>query len=188
MHESLIEMLDSFKTLTESERNFVVERFQPLEFQKGDFLVQEGQVCEQLLFITEGYFRVYVLKDIDENTVHLAGANDFVSAYSSFISRSPSFEYVQAVTDAKGLAISSEDLETLYRNSPKIERVGRLILESLFVKKENRVIDFIKHTSQERYNKLLEVNPEIIFNVPLQYIASYLGVKPETLSRIRAKK
>lgn len=189
MHQQpLIELLDSFKTLTDSESNFVAEKFSPVTFKKGEYLLEEGKTCEHLTFIVSGYCRVFVLKDIDENTVHIARDNDFVAAYSSFIGRTPSHEYVQAVTDVEALRITHDDLETLYRNSPKIERVGRLILEHLFVKKENRVIDFIRFSAQERYNSLIENDPDIIFNVPLQYIASYLGIKPETLSRIRAKK
>lgn len=188
MHPNFISLLESFNTLSESEIKIVAEKFKPVTYSKGENILEEGTICKHLTFIVSGYCRVFVLKDIDENTVHIARDNDFIAAYSSFISMTPSHEFVQAITDVEALMISKEDLEEIYKSSGQIERLGRLILEHLFVKKENRVIDFIRFGAQERYNQLLENDPDILFNVPLQYIASYLGIKPETLSRIRAKK
>lgn len=188
MFQGLNQLISSFGFEDEEELRVIQSQFRYAEFKKGEYLVQEGDICTELGFIIEGYFRVFIVKDVDENTVHIAGNNDFIASFSSFISRSPSFEYVQALTNAKVLMLSKEGLETLYNTSPKIERLGRVIIESLFVRKENRVIDFIRNSAQERYEGLIQNDPELINNVPLHYIASYLGVKPETLSRIRAKK
>lgn len=189
MHNSFFALLEQLgEPLTNEEKKAIQERFTLEEFRKGDHLVEEDEVCGQLGFILEGYCRVYVLKEIDENTVHISGKGDFIAAFSSFISQKPSFECVQAITDTKVLTITREDLDEIYAMSAKMERLGRMLLQQMFVKKEDRVISFIKFSAQERYNYLMEQYPELLFDVPLQYIASYLGIKPETLSRIRAKR
>lgn len=189
MHELFFEVLEQLgQPLNEEERQAIREKFILEEFRRGDFLTEEGEVCGQLGFILDGYARVYVLKDVDEHTVHIAGQGNFIAAFSSFISSRPSFEFVQAITDTQVLTITREDLEALYTLSAKMERMGRMLVEQMFVRKEDRVISFIKYDAKERYNYLMQQYPDMLLDVPLQYIASFLGIKPETLSRIRAQK
>ncbi|MDN5202469.1 Crp/Fnr family transcriptional regulator [Fulvivirgaceae bacterium BMA10] len=161
--------------------------FKPKQYFKGDFLVKGDETCDEVLFIAEGYFQVFVLNDIEENTIHIAGNGDFITALSSFISRAPSDEYVQSITDSNGLAINYQDLQTLYDHSKSWERLGRFVMENLFVRKQKRVISFIKDSAELRYEHLLLNTPELLQHIPLRILASYIGVKPETLSRIRAK-
>jgi CRP-like cAMP-binding protein len=101
--------------------------------------------------------------------------------------RIPSEEYVQAVTDTEVLFLGYNELQKLYAKSKTWEHIGRRIMEGLFLRKQLRVISFIKMTTEERYLYLLKKKPDLILNVPGQYVASFLGVTPETLSRIRAR-
>ena len=150
-------------------------------------MVKGGAVSDEILFVSEGYFQSYILNDIEEKTVHIVGDIDFIGAMASFISRQPSNEYIQAVTKANTLVINYNDLQTLYGQSKSWERLGRNVMENMFVREQGIVISFIKHSAELRYENLMKNRPGLIQNVPLRIIASYLGVKPETLSRIRAK-
>lgn len=187
MYNQLASLLRQFIEVDETDIELLRSTFEPQKFKKNEIIVNEGEVCNSLIFINSGYFRVYVSSPKDFKTVHLAGKNDFVCAFSSFIMRRPSFESLEAVTDAEGLVTNFEKLNQLYSVSAKWEKAGRIIMESLFIRKEMRVISFIKNSSEKRYAELMEKDPEIINNVAQQYIASFLGITPETLSRIRKK-
>lgn len=184
-------MLDKLHTYTDvstDDLELLKNAVVPCSIKRGEYLVKEGEICQGLGFVTKGIFRVYALQEIEEKTIHFVCPGDFTGAFSSFISQSPSNLFVQAVTDVEFLSLSYKALNELYDRSHKLERLGRLIVEALFLAKDNRVISFIKYNASERYQKLIEKQPEIAHHVPLQYIASYLAIKPETLSRIRAKK
>lgn len=187
MYTQLTALLNHVFPVTKKDELLLAKFFTLKKFKKGEIIVREGDICDKLIFINSGYFRVYIPEIKEYKTVHLAGPNDFVCAFSSFISQSPSFEFVEATTKAVGLVTTKKKLEKLYATSEKWERAGRIIVENLFIKKEMRVISFIRHSSEKRYEELMEKDPEIINNVAQRYIASYLGIKPETLSRIRKK-
>ncbi len=180
--------LSKLAELSEEDREDLANAFVPASYTKGEYVSEYGKVNDKLTFVHEGYCRVYVIDmDGNERTIHMAGNFDFVGAISSFLAQKPSDEYVQAVTDVKALNVSYKALNVLYDKSHKWERFGRQIMEHLFLRKQRRVINFIQQTAEERYRFLLETKPDMILNVPMQYTASFLGITPETLSRIRAK-
>ena len=188
LHEALIAVLNNFQELSQEEQDEIKEVFIPQSFKKGEYLTEYGKVNDNLAFVASGYCRVYVI-DLEGNevTIHIAGNVDFIGAISSFIMRKPSEEYVQAITDTEILFLGYNELQKLYAKSKTWEHIGRLIMEGLFLRKQLRVISFIKMTAEERYLYLLMKKPDLILNVPMQYVASFLGVTPETLSRIRAR-
>jgi len=187
IHESLIASLGRIGDLTDSDKDELRRIFVPQSIKKGEYLTEYGKVNDYLAFVAKGYFRVYVIDyDGNEVSVHLAGNKDFVGAITSFLTRTTSEEYVQAITDTEILTVSYKDLQELYDSSQTWDRIGRRIYEGLFIRKQQRVINFIKYRAEERYNLLMAQYPDMILNVPMIHIASYLGIKPETLSRIRA--
>lgn len=188
MYDQFFIQLQKLIELNEEDEIILRKYWKKETYKKNEFLVEEGKVCTKIVFPYKGYFRIYVMKDINETTIHIGGNSDFISSYASFIQQCPSHEFVQAVTNVECLSITRSALEELYSLGYKWERLGRLIMEALFVRKEARVTSLIKNSAQVRYNELIENQPDIVHNVSLQHIASYLGVKPETLSRIRAKK
>jgi CRP/FNR family transcriptional regulator, anaerobic regulatory protein len=187
MFAPLLEYVNTIVPLNEEEMLLGNSILSSMKVKKGDIVVKEDEICDFIAYINKGYFRIFINQEIKETTVHLAGPGEFISAFSGYISRAPNKENIQAVTDGEIFLMRYQDLQSLYDKSHSIERLGRLIVEKHFVQKDKRVISMITDSAEVRYNHLMNKRPQYLLNIPLQYIASFLGVTPETLSRIRAK-
>jgi len=163
------------------------EFFRPRYIAKGEFLLTAGEVCGEVAFIKSGVMRSFYNLKGKEVTRFVLMKNNFVTALASFISRKPSSENLQAIKDTELYVISYDDIQKLYEEYPKWQELGRLVIEKSHLQLERRVFELISMTASERYRSITEDQPGIVDNVPLQYIASIIGVKPETLSRIRKK-
>lgn len=163
-------------------RNYLKER----TFKKGEFLCRNGQIESYLSIIVEGTCRgFYTNKEGEEISVAFAFPNDFVSAYYSFLTQRPSQMAVQALTTTTIISVSFTDLNTLCDKYKSAERIGRLNAEKIYRRKEEREIALLTMSATERYVDLINRSPKLLQRIPLKYIASYLGIKPESLSRIR---
>ena len=154
-------------------------------FNKGEMLCRMGQVEHYLSIIYEGTCRGFYNKNGEEISVAFMFAGDYVSAYYSFLTKRPSLMAVQALTPVTVLSFSKTDLDELCYQYKKAERIGRLNAERIYRRKEEREIALLTMSATERYLELLNRNPKLIQQIPLKYIASYLGIQPESLSRIR---
>jgi CRP-like cAMP-binding protein len=187
-YNALIEHVNLLKKLTDFETEELKKSFFPKTFQKGEYLTEYGKPTSNISFVTSGFVRDYVIDtEGNEVTVYLSGKGDWIGAISSFLKRRPSDEYIMAVTDVELLCINYEMMMGLYESSHTWAIVGLHIMENLFLQNQKKVMSFIKKTAEERYIYLLENEKELLLNVPMQHVASYLGIKPETLSRIRAR-
>jgi len=157
------------------------------DYAKHDIFINEGQIAHHIAFSVEGYFRAYILHNSEEITRDITPLHSFFTALPSFSGHLPSFEIFEAITPSKLLLISKHDLETLYNKYPKWERFGRLIIEEMFINLQYRLYLFITQTAEARYLDFMKKYPDIIQNVPLGYIASFLGIKQQSLSRLRKK-
>jgi len=157
------------------------------DYAKHDIFINEGQIAHHIAFSVEGYFRAYILHNSEEITRDITPLHSFFTALPSFSGHLPSFEIFEAITPSKLLLISKQDLETLYNKYPKWERFGRLIIEEMFINLQYRLYLFITQTAEARYLDFMKKYPDIIQNVPLGYIASFLGIKQQSLSRLRKK-
>ena len=187
MHQTFYNHISQLIHITREIADEIAGDFVMRDLARGDHWIREGQVCTQLGFIEEGYMRIYMPEEDEEKVVHIGRPGEFIIPFYSYIMQKPSFEYIQAVTPCRLWLIPQKRVHELYEKHPVLERLGRLITEKNFIMKEERVISFLKYSSEERYLNLLQNMPDVLQNIPLIYIASYLGIKPETLSRIRAK-
>ncbi|MBL7873411.1 MAG: Crp/Fnr family transcriptional regulator [Cyclobacteriaceae bacterium] len=157
------------------------------ELPKGAFLHTEGKVCSYIYFLEKGCLRGFYNLDGKEVTYWFAFENNFVTSFFSFITRKPGVENIQLTEDCTLWSITYEDLQELYAKHHDMERLGRIMNERYYVMLEERFLSNHFKEARERYENLLTSAPHILQRVPLGYVASYLGITQETLSRIRSK-
>lgn len=164
----------------------VSERFYPLRINKGDFLLKEGSVSNEYVFLTEGYMRSFATDpDGNDITTSFHGPQQVVFEITSFFHRIPSRENIQALTSCTGIAITYATLNELFHALPEFREFGRSILVRGFSSLKSRMLSTITETAETRYLQLLQSNPDIFHHAPLRTIASYLGITDSSLSRIR---
>jgi CRP/FNR family transcriptional regulator, anaerobic regulatory protein len=154
----------------------------------GTLLLKAGHLSKRLYFIQDGFLRVYHHKAAEHYTTWFMGAHEFVISVYSFFSQRPSFENIEILEDSVLLSITWEDLQQLYKQFSEFNIIGRILTEQYYIRSEERSIDHQTLTAQQRYQKLLATHPQILNKASLGQIASYLGIRQETLSRIRAMK
>lgn len=186
MYEKLTGVIASLIQVQNNDLLTVKKLFKPAIVKKDTVLIGKGEYSNCVFFINSGYLRYFKLTDSgEEQTIHLQSAGQFAASFQSFVTNTKSEETLKAITDSELLCISKSDLEKLYQTDSKWEVFGRKMMEMLLLEKENRIIDQLSLSAQNRYKKLIETDPDLINTVPIQYIASYIGIKPESLSRIR---
>lgn len=161
--------------------------FKTETLEKGDYFLNSEKYCNKLSFIHEGILRVYVNLPDKEVTQWIGTARYFLTDLHSFLYRNPSRFNIQALTDTRLFTIDYEGYLAMGKLIPKWHEFEKLLMGKCFVMLENRVFDLISMTAEERYQKLFEQNRELFNQVPLQYLASMLGMTPEMFSRIRRK-
>jgi CRP-like cAMP-binding protein len=179
--------IQSIVDFTDQEMEEIMSHFKHMSIPAGEYFVDEGIVCKNIGFITKGYVRTYYEINEQEVTTMVLTKHNIVTAHTSFTLQRPSMSYIQAITDCEFLVMSAESMQELYDRFPKWERLGRLITEQVYGYMDSRVVDYLSLSPEDRYRKMLENDAKILKNVPLRYIASMLGITPETLSRIRNK-
>jgi CRP-like cAMP-binding protein len=153
---------------------------------KGEILLRENQVCNEIYFIKKGILRSYFFNHQgDEITNCFAFENEFMASFSSFITQNTAEENIQALVDAELQIISRESLEKLYKLGIHWQEIGRKLTEMEYVTLQKRMISFQKLSGSQRYKELYQNHQKYLQLIPLQYLASYLGVTPRHLSRIR---
>ena len=163
------------------------ECFEKLSLGKNEHLLHEGQVCRHLYFLETGALRGYYNLEGKEVTHWFGFERDFITSFHSFITQEPAVENIQLLEGSVLWMISKDKLTELLNRYQEIERLVRIVYEKYYIRLEERFVNAQFKSAKERYEQLLQQTPHIIERVPLGFIASYLGISQETLSRIRAK-
>ncbi|GLB50306.1 Crp/Fnr family transcriptional regulator [Neptunitalea lumnitzerae] len=178
--------LETYSILTAEDIALCYDLAERRTLKKGDYLVQEGYVCNEIAFVEEGVLRsFYYSSSSEEVTYCFPITNNFVTAYSSFLKQTPSLENIQALTKCELLVLSRADIQTLENSSINWLKFLKLKGDEEFIAMEKRVFLLQKENAEKRYEELLNKTPELLNLVPLKYLSSYLGITERHLSRVR---
>lgn len=176
-----------FGALEEDESKEIVARFKPLKLAKGEFFAHQGERSHQMAFVESGLLRMYAQTDQKEITQWIASPGYFVMDLSSFVFQQPARLHIQALNDCRLLVISQSDYLKLGEVVPSWHAIEKRFLIKCFAFLEERVFSHLSLSAEERYEQFFATHKELFNQVPLHYLASMLGMTPETFSRIRNK-
>ncbi|MFL2607781.1 MAG: Crp/Fnr family transcriptional regulator [Flavobacteriaceae bacterium] len=181
--------LEKIAPISSSDWDFFISKLQRRIITKKSVFVKVNQIENYISFIESGIVRLFIPKENPEKeiTFGFCFKDQFVSAYDSFLTQSPSNYQLQALTDTTLLSISYKDLQSVYESTQIGNLVGRLTAEDLFLIKSKREQNLLNLNAEERYLKLFNERPKLLKSVPLKYISSYIGVTAQALSRIRKR-
>ncbi|MFY7910720.1 MAG: Crp/Fnr family transcriptional regulator [Emticicia sp.] len=183
--------LQQYTTFSESDLHKLMQYFKPISFEKDTIILDIGEINDKLFFVEEGVLQEFSYQEDEEeliNTNWLMPEGSFVYSTISFINEVPTEMGIKAIEKVKLLYITKVDLQTVYEEIPQMERIGRLVTEQNLITYEKFLLMIRYRTSEERLNWFEETFPTLVNRVPQKYIASYLNIRPETLSRVRAKR
>ena len=181
-----IDFINKYVTLSELESKLILERVNIRKYLKGQYVVQQGDVCKYSGFVISGCTRTFYVDDNgEEHIVMFSIENWWASEIGSFVSQKPSDYNVQCIENTKLIQLSFEDQEILFKEIPKLERFFRLILEQAFVASQKRIVSSFSLSAKEQYIQFTKQYPEIEKRIPQYMAASYLGISKEFLSKIK---
>ena len=181
--------LDQIATISNSDWEFFISKLQRREIPKKTIFLKLNEIENHISFIESGVVRLFIPKEDSEKeiTFGFSFKDQFISAYDSFLTQTPSAYQLQALTKTTILSITYTDLQAVYNTTLIGNLIGRLTAERLFLLKSKREQNLLNLTAEERYLKLFSERPELLKVIPLKYISSYIGVTPQALSRIRKR-
>jgi CRP-like cAMP-binding protein len=188
MITKLLNFISDKTKLTDRDTELCKRYFEGVLYQKNSVIEEEGKVPKYLYYIVSGYLRIYHYNESGEEvTTHINCPPGFFTSYSNFISMQKSNENVECITACELLRITKEDLDNLIDESPAIKDFSIMVFQQSIGYNEKRSRELATLSAEQRYRKLMTEQPDILNHVPIAQIASFLGMKPESLSRIRKK-
>ena len=179
------ELARRYSTMTHEELDLLEEILLPMKFAKGETILHEGDICHNIYWIVKGMVRQYYYKNKKELTEYMATENTICMSIESLFLEEPSRQIIQALEPTIIYAMPMHDLEAVSMKSVNIQMLYRKILEESLIISQQRADMLRFESAQDRYQKLVKTSPQLILRAPLVYIASYLQMTPETLSRVR---
>jgi CRP-like cAMP-binding protein len=186
-YQKIFDFIANIVSLKGSDVSKIRSKLSIEDYQKGDFVLKQNEVCKTLKFVLSGVFRVYQLKDGKEITSYFnyEERNPLVASFGSLLAKKPSTEFIECIIPGKVIAISYSDWQELYKTSLELNIFGRLMAEKNYLLALYRIESLQYQNASERYEIFLKLYPNLMNQIPHHYISSYLGITPESLSRIR---
>ena len=181
----LRQYISRYTTLTDEEFEMLAEKLEVRSFGKREKLITSGETEFYLNFLVSGLARKYFMRGREEVITQIAKETDLISSSVSFLTGQPSTYFVETIEPCTFISIQKAHIEELYEKSHRMEHLGRLIITSLFLEKEDWDYDQMRLTTRERFVQFLRNNPDLLQRVPQKFLASYLNIKPETFSRLK---
>ncbi len=185
MLDALRQYISGFVSLSNEEFTLLADTLVIRNFDKKELLINAGEVENYLNFVVKGLVRKYFMKGRTEVITQIAREGEFVNSSASFLSNTPSPYVVETLEPSTFLSITRQQLEKLYEESPRIERLGRIAITHLFLQREEWEHACLRLDTRERFTHFVKNNPDLVQRVPQKYLASYLNMKPETFSRLK---
>ena len=179
------ELARRYSTMTHEELDILESVLVPMKFAKGERVLNEGDTCQYIYWIVKGLVRQYYFKNGKELTEYMATENTIMMSIESLFLEKPSMQVIQALEPTLIYAMPKNELEAVAMRSVNIQILYRKILEESLIISQQRADMLRFESAQDRYQKLVKSSPQLVLRAPLVYIASYLQMTPETLSRVR---
>lgn len=186
-YQKLIGFISRWVDLSKTDIDLIQSKLRIENYDKGDIIVKQEQICKSLKFVISGVYRVYQLKNGKDITSYFNydSRNPIVASFVSLLKEQPSNEIIECLVSGKLISINYEDWKSLYKVSNSINTFGRLMAEFNYILAVERIESLQYKSASERYEIFIKLYPDLLNRIPHHYIASYLGITPESLSRIR---
>ena len=187
MHDLLLQTLRQIAPIELDEEQFFRSIFKEMHIKKGDFFLKAGEINNKLGFVNKGLIRYFVYKNDDDSTIEFTCEGEFIAEYQSFRDNSEAIQFIQAIEDTTLLVTDNDSIQELYNKTKHGNLIGRLVIEYRYNHLMKQLLSIYMHNPEQRYRNFIKVYPDLIQRVPQYYVASYVGVKPQSLSRIRKR-
>ncbi|MFY0256347.1 Crp/Fnr family transcriptional regulator [Chitinophaga sp. 30R24] len=184
-YQKITRLIAELVRIDKFDQHLIKEVFEPVSYRKSHVIVSSGDIARYMYFINTGYLRLYHIDgDGEEVTNHINCPMGFMTAFNSYITQTRSHEIFECITDCELLRITRGNLDELLKHNQRWAELGKILYEEIIRYNEQKVKDQVSLTTKQRYFNLVEQLPDIMQQVPLSYIASFMGIKPDSLSRI----
>ena len=185
--ENVRQILDKIHPNSDKDWDYFKSKFIKKHISKKTIILSKGQIESSLYFIEKGVLRAWIEKGFNDLTFDFCFENSFYSAYSSFITQTPCEYNIESISDITIWEVSYRNLQDIYKDTINGQLIGRSVAESLYISKTKRELSLLFRSPEQRYKELFIEHPRLIKEIPLKYIASFIGVTPQALSRIRKR-
>ena len=187
MHSNLLKLLSQITELEDNEVELIKNSFTSLFLAKGSYFLKAGEINKNVGFLQKGLIRYFVFKNDEESTFEFTKKGEFIADYQSFNNKTASNQNIQAIEDCEILIINYDNVQTIFNTTKNGNLIGRHIIEHRFDIMVNQLLAIYMQNQEERYKNFVEHYSDLTQRIPQYLIASYVGVKPQSLSRIRRR-